>query len=33
VFAALGVYLFFDAAAAGPGATARLPLGKPLLHG
>jgi uncharacterized protein len=33
VFAALGVYLFFDAAAAGTGGTARLPLGKPLLHG
>ena len=32
VFAALGVYLFFDAAAAGTGGTARLPLGKPLLH-
>src|ERR1700683_760528 len=29
VFAALGVYLFFDAAAAGTGGTARLPLGKP----
>jgi uncharacterized protein len=33
VFAALGVYLFFDAASAGTGGTARLPLGKPLLHG
>jgi succinate-acetate transporter protein len=32
VFAALGVYLFFDAASAGTGGTARLPLGKPLLH-
>ena len=32
VFAALGVYLFFDAAAAGTGGTARLPLGKPLMH-
>jgi succinate-acetate transporter protein len=33
VFAALGVYLFFDAASAGTGGAARLPLGKPLLHG
>jgi uncharacterized protein len=33
VFAALGVYLFFDAASAGTGGTARFPLGKPLLHG
>jgi succinate-acetate transporter protein len=33
VFSALGVYLFFDAASAGTGGTARLPLGKPLLHG
>src|ERR1700678_2929522 len=32
VFAALGVYLFFDAAAAGTGGTARLPLGKALMH-
>ena len=32
VFAALGVYLFFAAASAGTGGTARLPLGKPLLH-
>jgi len=31
VFAALGVYLFFGAAAAGTGGTA-LPLGKPLMH-
>jgi uncharacterized protein len=31
VFAALGVYLFFSAAAAGTGGKA-LPLGKPLLH-
>src|ERR1700689_131915 len=33
VFAALGVSLFFDAAAAGTGGTAGPPLGKPLLHG
>ena len=32
VFAAVGVYLFFDAADAGTGGKA-LPLGKPLLHG
>src|SRR5580700_9128238 len=32
VFAALGVYLFFDAASAGTGGKA-LPLGKPLLRG
>jgi len=32
VFAALGVYLFFGASAAGTGGTA-LPLGKPLMHG
>src|SRR5580693_215250 len=32
IFAAEGVYLFFDAAAAGTGGTARLPLGKPLMH-
>jgi succinate-acetate transporter protein len=32
VFAALGVYLFFDAASAGTGGKP-LPLGKPLLHG
>ena len=31
VFAALGVYLFFDAAAAGTGGKA-LPLGKPVMH-
>jgi uncharacterized protein len=32
VFAAIGVYLFFDAASAATGGKA-LPLGKPLLHG
>src|SRR5215471_2366301 len=31
VFAAIGVYLFFDAAAAGTGGKS-LPLGKPLMH-
>jgi uncharacterized protein len=31
VFAALGVYLFYGAAAAGTGGTS-LPLGKPLMH-
>jgi succinate-acetate transporter protein len=31
VFAALGVYLFFDAAAAGTGGKS-LPLGKPVMH-
>jgi hypothetical protein len=32
IFAALGVYLFFGASAAGTGGNA-LPLGKPLLRG
>ena len=31
IFAALGVYLFFGASAAGTGGKA-LPLGKPLMH-
>jgi uncharacterized protein len=32
VFAAIGVYLFFDSASVATGGKA-LPLGKPLLHG
>ena len=31
VFAALGVYLFYDAAQAGTGGK-RVPLGNPLIH-
>jgi len=31
LFAAIGVYLFYDAAQAGTGGK-RVPLGKPLMH-